>query len=130
MPIHYQWHDEKKSSILITFEGQWGWHDYLQIQDDIFQMIDEVDHLVHYVVDASTVKAMPHGILGNLLKIFRKTHPRRGITIFVGANATITKLWHVTAKLFAPGKIQRFIFVNTLSEAKTMIDNDYNGSYS
>jgi hypothetical protein len=121
MPISYDWYDADKSVILLILEKDWGWDDYLQVQGELFRMIDSVDTIVHYLIDVRSSRSLPIGALNKLPAIFSQTHPRRGKTIIVGANSTIQNLWNLLRKVIPQMNEPRYFFVADLNEVEALL---------
>jgi hypothetical protein len=121
MPIRYAWHDTNKQVILLTLEKNWSWDDYLQLQPKLFEMIDSVDTIVHYLIDARSSRGLPLGALNKLPAIFSQTHPRRGKTIILGANSAIRNLWDLLRKVIPQLAEPRYFFVASPDEAEALL---------
>jgi hypothetical protein len=123
MPISYDWYDADKSVILLILEKDWGWDDYLQVQAELFRMIDSVDTIVHYLIDVRSSRSLPIGALNKLPTIFSQTHPRRGKTIIVGANSTIQNLWNLLRKVIPQMSEPRYFFVADQNEVEALLQS-------
>jgi hypothetical protein len=121
MPISYKWYNSDKTVILLTLERNWTWDDYLYVQESLFGMIDSVETVVHYLLDVRSSRGLPLGALNKLPAIFSKTHPRRGKTIVLGANATIRNVWELLRKVIPQMSEPRYFFVATLEEAEVLL---------
>ena len=121
MPISYKWYNSDKTVILLTLERNWTWDDYLYVQESLFGMIDSVETVVHYLLDVRSSRGLPLGALNKLPAIFSKTHPRRGKTIVLGANATIRNVWELLRKVIPQMSEPRYFFVATLEEAEALL---------
>jgi hypothetical protein len=121
MPISYKWYNDKKTVILLNLEKEWTWDDYLQVQDELFRMIDSVDSFVHYLLDIRSSRGLPLGALNKLPAIFSKTHPRRGKTVVLGANSAIRNVWELLRKVIPQMSEPRYFFVATLDDAEALL---------
>src|SRR6185369_16876361 len=102
-------------------ESGWGWDDYLQVQAELFKMIDSVDSIVHYLIDIRSSRGLPLGALNKLPSIFSQTHPRRGKTVILGANSGIRNVWDLLRKVIPQMSEPRYFFVSSQEEAETLL---------
>ena len=65
MPVLPQWSDERKTSIVITYQGHWTWDEFQSGVDAINVLMNSVDYpvvLIHDTIQGSTLP--PGNIIG------------------------------------------------------------------
>jgi hypothetical protein len=117
MAIDVQWMTPEKEVLLVIYGERWSLEDYYLAIDRSTQMMDEVNHLVHIIQDASGMKEYPTKLLSAGSYTEKKAHPRRGIMIMVGLNRFIQSLLNI-GKVIAPKATQDMYFVETMEQAK------------
>lgn len=121
MTVHVQWENSSRTAIRQTFDPQWRWQDYDDSVEEIREMVNSVDHIVHVISD---VRASTPQIQGLAWEHFRRAlrdiPHNAGMLIVAGSG-------HFTASLFSlyvqadPKLVRRTRFVSTIAEAHSVI---------
>jgi hypothetical protein len=122
MPIWIAWYNEEKTILLETFDGEWTIEDYHHLIDDVVQILGEVDHTVHIIVDGrKNASGLPANMLGGgMLYAVRNTPPNQGTVVFVGVDTISKMLLDIARSL--DFKLHRTLFsADSMDEALQII---------
>jgi hypothetical protein len=119
--IAVQWDNAEKTVILVTFEPEWTWRDVQDIDAQSVILYDSVGHLVDIIADVRNSRMILTGILSYVRSLLTTNwHPLTGIAVVVGVSPSVRALFDAAA-LVARKPLERIIFVQTLEEAREMI---------
>jgi hypothetical protein len=87
MGIDIRWEDDTRTTILIEFDEQWTWEDFEQIEIMTSQLLDEVDHKVCFLADASQTRTIPPNVsISRMRRVIELNHANSDIIVVAGMN--------------------------------------------
>lgn len=86
MAIQVQWDNPEKTVIYYTFEGRWTFKDFNGVYQEVFAMLDTVNHPVHAIVDLSKSPFFPTDTLSEMRRLTFEQHRNGGITVIITQN--------------------------------------------
>ena len=121
MSVEVTWdesdHAPEKSVIRWHFGESWNWHQFLEADQQSFDMTQAVDHPVDILIDFRSNQQMPRsGALAYFTRSVRRKSPNRGLVVLVQPPPLMRALESVMRRLnpqFSTG----FVSVKTLDEA-------------
>ncbi len=115
------WDDETRTTIRIEIAAQWSWEDVYAQVDAIHAMMDEVAHLVHFIVyPAAETIALPPSSLGHLRELPKLWHPNTGITVIVTNSTVVDIIMGMLQQIYQQG-FRTIINTSTLDDARAII---------
>ncbi|MBN1122263.1 MAG: hypothetical protein JXJ17_14390 [Anaerolineae bacterium] len=119
MPILTRWHDADHTIIYQEYTDPWDVDEYLAASTEVQQMMDSVDHIVHWlgVVDA---KSTPDDILVRLHEINctpSLNHPRIGASVIVTTVPLVKSIARIYGMVYQP-----FHLFKSIEEAEKFIE--------
>jgi hypothetical protein len=119
--IAVQWDNAEKTVILVTFEAEWTWRDIQDIDAQSVALYESVGHQVDIIADVRNSRMILSGILSYVRSLLTTSwHPFAGIAVVVGVSPSVRALFDAAA-LVARKSLERFVFAQTLEEAREVI---------
>lgn len=120
MPCNISWHDDDHSIIIYDCRNPWDWSEVLDYNAQVYDMVESVQHEVHFIVLATGKGRLPMQILNRAQMLARDLHPRTGMFVVVNADSRIYMVFRVLQRVGLPlmGKVR---FAATLSEAERLL---------
>jgi hypothetical protein len=126
MGVEVRWFEEENRSIIYyEFVWEWTWEEFERAYTKTLQMMDSVDHKVHFIVNMNHSPFVRPGSLQRMVKAARYGHPNMGLAVWVGVNrimraiASAIVLFHEDALQTYP-----FQFADSVAEAYDLITKD------
>jgi hypothetical protein len=79
--ISFEWYDDDKTVILVSYQGNWNWSEYFEAFKDMALLLEEVDHSVYTIHKVDTFPKGP--ILHQLTKTIKDKPDKIEIGIVV-----------------------------------------------
>jgi hypothetical protein len=124
MTVRAAWDNPQKTIMRWTFEGAWTWDEYYKLRVSTNQQIAAEQHTVDLIVDLSTSKALPSGILTHGKNAVSVTPKNIGITVLVGANPVLNAFYKMFSSLYGTlirSKKLDMVMVTTLDAAYKLL---------
>jgi hypothetical protein len=103
MSIGVSWSDDKKTAVLLAFDGKWNWLDFDYAMVQALALIKNVDHKVSLVFDLRHSGQLAAGAMYEERELREALPLNFGLLVAVGetrfANATMVILTRVYAQL-------------------------------
>ncbi len=100
MSVNLRWADAEHTLLLYEVQGTWLWGDLYAAVLQAHRWLDEVDHVVHSIVDMREAGRMGENPLRHGRRLATAVHPRSGMTVFVGAPVFMQALFSVLGRLY------------------------------
>ena len=100
MGIRIFWDDDEKTVIRYEFEESWTWEDLIAAVQKDDELMAEVDHTVHLILDMRAIRDVPSNPMGHLRSIAGMVSPQLGLVIFVGTNRWAQALVEIFYKVY------------------------------
>jgi hypothetical protein len=120
MGIAVHWKDEMKAIIVLEFESQWTWDDLYNATQQMYRMLDEIDHTAYTITDLRKSRGVPSGFLAHARRLTMRRDPRIKVSAIVGANGLVEVAVDIIRKVYK-NAIDSAVFVDTLEEAEAII---------
>ncbi len=128
MPVQMRWDNEEKTILVAAYVGSWTWEEFFAARDQANRQLDEVDHQVDIIHDWSQSGGFPHNIFANAKSLIPKMHPRTARNVHVGVSPYFMTMWQLFSRLYAAvAGEKKFVFVNTLDEARKILTAEKQG---
>ncbi len=123
MPIHVEWHDEEKKVLIRTVEGHWTWDEWYTARDEVESMMATVNHPVAIVIDFTGSRGMPPKAIGQFTTLMSNPPDNLDITVMVGMNRMIQRIYDVGEKIYSNlAEKRRITLVPSMDEAHALIE--------
>lgn len=125
MPIHVYWHDETRTILRENFVGTWSVDDFIYVVDQVYDMIEAVNHPVSIIADF-TQNTTPLMTIFTRIRFSQaayldsRTHPNYRQTFILGATVTLEIVLRVSAQ-FIPRLTANIYTADSLEEALARI---------
>ncbi|MBL8164191.1 MAG: hypothetical protein JNJ61_19550 [Anaerolineae bacterium] len=123
MSVVIEWDNAEQTALRYDLSGRWTWEEFFAAFDQGRQMLSQVEHVVHFILnplDDASRNYVPPGALTHSMNIHRRSPPNAGYTIFVGAGTFILTLQSIGMKI-APQSALRYRFCSTLDDAREIL---------
>ena len=98
--ITTQWHNPEKTVILVVLERGWTWGDMYQTANEIYMLLDSVEHSVCTIIDFSSAKQIPPRAITHIKNLNKNAHPNQTKLAFVGLNSLASALMNTFVQLY------------------------------
>jgi hypothetical protein len=109
--------------IHVRYGRGWRWADFVQNDSLVREMVDSVEHEVHYILDARDA-GIPRDLVAHFPEMVRTatsmTHPRSGRVVLLGLDTYMDLLWSIYKRMY-PRASQKIFTAKTLEEAVTQL---------
>jgi|GEM_PF-3933194 len=126
MPINVTWYDDRKTILLYAISDNWSLNDAWQVLNELVpQHHAEVDYVTDVIIDFREARKIPAGVMNFWRRAFNWMQEKNRETAFIAvvqAPPIITGIGDTLRGLRAP-IMKRVVFVNSMDEAQTVIDN-------
>jgi hypothetical protein len=95
MPITVRWDDVAHTRIFYTVTGAWTWEEFYSVYEDVYEMLDTVNHTVHAIADIRDSKLLPSDTLTQMRRLTFQQHKNGGITIIITENRFAHTLFNI-----------------------------------
>lgn len=116
MPITLAWHDHTWQEIIVTFDGDWSWHDFYEAEINFRKWLYDVGKPTTLIIDARKAATPPFELHAHLLGITRNHHPLANKIIILRDTNCARRLVKLL-KHRRPHLAPRFAQANSLEEA-------------
>lgn len=116
-----QWDNDAKTIVRCDYQRMMSWEAFYAAQREIAAHIDESSGVVDVILNYAPVAYVPSGIMlqfGRIAKGY--AHPRRGVTVIVGANFFLKTMVNLFAK-FQQARAGEIRFADTVEQARAML---------
>jgi hypothetical protein len=100
MPITVKWDNAEKTIIYYTFDGAWTWDEFNAVYQEVYAMLDTVQHKVHAIVDLRNSRLLPRDTLTQMRRLTYEQHENGGLTVFITTNAFAKTLYSILSNLY------------------------------
>jgi hypothetical protein len=100
MPITVKWDNDEKTIIYYTFDGAWTWDEFNAVYQDVYAMLDTVQHQVHAIVDLRSSRLLPRDTLTQMRRLTYEQHENGGITVFITSNPLARTFYSILSNLY------------------------------
>ena len=121
MPIKVTWDNEQKTILHVHVNGAWTWQEMETAIEQVFSLLDSVEHKVDTVFDATGAGPIPPNAFAYLRRMNRATHPNQDNVAVVGMTPLARTLMNTFSKLYGLAKGSDTRFMATLDEARTYL---------
>jgi hypothetical protein len=124
MSVEIQWDNPEKTTLRYSITIPWTWNEFWTAFEQSLRMIDEVEGKVDYIFGDTdqASRTLPPGFLTQMGAVVRKRHPRAGLTVFVSKEQSSSRtLWYRLASSVYPALSEKFVFAQTLDEARILL---------
>ncbi|HEX2622333.1 MAG TPA: hypothetical protein VHL11_19375 [Phototrophicaceae bacterium] len=122
MSVSVQWDNDEKSVIYYSIDDPWKWIEVHQAIDEIFAMMDGVDHVVDAIVHFKSGIKIKTGMLTEGRRLLMRQHTRSGMTVVVTSNALFRSVYNMIRVTYPRANLYTaFSFATTLDEARELI---------
>jgi hypothetical protein len=118
MGIAVHWKDEMKAIIVLEFESQWTWDDLYNATQQMYRMLDEIDHTACTITDLRKSRGVPSGFLAHARRLTMRRDPRIKVSAIVGANGLVEVAVDIIRKVYT---MDTTLFAETMEEAEAII---------
>lgn len=123
MPIQVEWKNETKTTIGLVLSGRWTLEEFYTANQQANNMVEQVPHMVHVILDVHNSKTMPEGFMNAITNVARKAPANMGILVMVGINSFARTFIRFYRKLYPLKPGQRVIqYAANEDEALAIID--------
>ncbi len=120
MPVQVEWDDDDRRIIRQVYSGYITLDDYTQAVDQVAEMVSQVPHTVHSIMDRRAITASPSSALPALLYANRRLPGNLGLRLVI-APSIYTRMIVNIGRRVAPRVIHQVYFAETLEEARLII---------
>jgi hypothetical protein len=115
------WYDEDKTIVHQNFYDQAGVTDYLESISISVDIMSQVSHTVHILMDLQDAQVNDRGLLSALTKAGKIVPPNQGCVVIIGGK-TYHRVLADVAKVIAPKAVENVYFTDTLEQAMEIIN--------
>lgn len=124
MPINQHWDNDKKTILHVVFEPEWTWEEYGKGLDDTREMVKNITHTYHEIIDMrKTNQVPPSSPIEYLMKGRQQGSSYIGLIIIVSAPKIFEIFVNALKKAYGTRFPQR-LMVETMDAAYDLI-TDY-----
>lgn len=125
MGVTIHWDNPEKTIIRYDFADPWTWEELVQVFIDDDALLDSVDHPVHLVFNAETMRTVPSRPLAVFRDLADEVKPRTGLLVIAGNNLWFQKLGEIFYNVYGVNLegLPGIKTVSTLAEARALIAN-------
>ncbi len=124
MPVAMDWETPERKVIVVTFMGQWDVNDLHRMFTKRNSMMECVRHPVHQILDMTHSTSSPSNLLSIMNRIELPSDKKDSLVFVVKASDYIKSLGRIM-KTIAPPMFENIHAVDSLDEAKAMIENQH-----
>lgn len=128
--ITTQWADEAKTVIHVRCGRDWSYHDFMENDRRVTEMMDSIDYPVDYILDVRGAPPPP-GIISHFPEMARTAagvnHPRACRVVLVGLDSYMHVVREIFSKMY-PKEYSKMLQANTLEEALELLQSARAGS--
>lgn len=120
MPVSVEWDNEAKNVLRYDLGGRWTWDEFFKAFNDGKDLMAEVTHVVHFIVnplDTVSNGYLPPGALTHAHNISRAAPPNAGATVLVGGGPFLKAMYTVGQRLY-PRVSNQYKIVDSLETAR------------
>lgn len=125
MTYTVNWYNEEHTVICYRVSDTWDWSELHRLLDDIFAMLDTVDHVTHLigvVDDFDELKTLSTNATEEGRRLLVRQHPRAGVTVVVTRNALFHMLYKLIRFVFAHDPLYTtFRFATSMEAARSLL---------
>ncbi len=123
MPIQVEWKNETQTTITFVLSGRWTLEEFYTANQRANQMVEQVFHTVHIILDVQDSKTMPDGFMNAISNVSRKAPANMGILVMVGINSFARTFIKIYRKVYPRKPGERVIqYAGNEDEAQAIID--------
>jgi hypothetical protein len=103
MSVEVRWYDESQTFLVIGLIYPWNWSELETGFKRSVEILDTVDHVVHFLVEFPIARGKPEGNgLAYLKRILQNNnaHPRAGVVYLVNPNPIARSMVQVIQRLY------------------------------
>lgn len=123
MPITVRWDNEDKTIIYYVFDRRWTWDEFNVVYQDVYRMLDTVDHTVHAIVDLHNSQLLPADTLTHMRRLTFQQHDNGGITVIITTNFLAQSLYSILSGVYRKA-LEIFKLAPTVEEAYAIIERE------
>lgn len=120
MAVQVVWDDNEKRVIRQIYSGHVTIEDYYEATDQVTEMVSQVSHVVHSIMDRSAVISAPNSVLQALLYANNKLPDNIELNLIVNPS-TYTRMITNIGRRIAPRVVHHIHYALTLAEARQII---------
>lgn len=122
MPVTVEWANEEHTLVHMKLIGRWTWTEVYTKSDEGWDMLETVNHKVGVIMDFRESLGVPTAGITHARSMIGRRHPNTGLTVFVGANSLVLRMWRIFVQLNARLRAeQEFVFADTIDEAREIL---------
>lgn len=87
MNITVDWYNDQKTIIYYKFKIGWTFQEFRNVYQDVYNMLDTVDHTVDAIVDLTEARIFPKDTLTEMRRLTFEQHENGGITVIITESA-------------------------------------------
>jgi hypothetical protein len=116
MPVHIDWDDENRRTILYTITGDWTTREFALAVQKGGEMRRTVPYELDIIFDFSRTTSIPL-LWSQITQLWRNAPPWGGVLVVVSNNTALNNVIKVGVRVY-PKIFGTFIVVRTLDEAR------------
>lgn len=120
MTIHIAWHDDLKTIILQTFDGEFSLDELSKVAVESAAMVRSVPHTVDQIIDFRKVNFKNANLIGAMRTVDRKTPDNQGCVVLVGVNPYLARMLGM-AKRIAPRSSANLQIAQSIEDAASLL---------
>ncbi|MDQ7025289.1 MAG: hypothetical protein Q9P01_14725 [Anaerolineae bacterium] len=123
MPVSIDWGNSKKTIIHIKFMSPWTWEEYYTANQNVFDLIDSVEHKVCLLIDFTESNGhLPPSAFTHFRKAATSFHPRVRVIIVTSPRMMLVKMMVSMVQKIGRVKL-RILFAQTTEEAYQVLEH-------
>ena len=83
MNITVEWYNNEKTIIYYKFTLGWTFQEFRDVYQDVYAMLDTVNHTVDAIVDLTDARMFPKNTLTEMRRLTFEQHENGGITVII-----------------------------------------------